>query len=133
MLQKLYRYLFWAGYLAVLITAFMPVTGELNRKFLGPGAFHIRLDHLLHFAVYLLICIYYLAGLRKELILFDSRPLLKFILLLLFLAAVTELVQLWVPERAFNVFDILSNVGGLLIGLGVIVVVGKKSTVVNNQ
>ncbi len=39
---------------------------------------------------------------------------------MLFLAIITELVQLWVPERAFNVFDLLSNVAGVVAGVGVI-------------
>jgi VanZ family protein len=124
-LQKLYKYLFWIGYLAVLITAFMPVTGELNKKFLGPESLHIRLDHLLHFTVYFLISMYYLAGQRKELQLFPANSLIKFIMLLLFLATVTELVQLWVPERTFNPMDWISNVAGLVIGVGVIMMAQK--------
>ncbi len=39
---------------------------------------------------------------------------MKFILLILFLAIITELVQLWIPARKFNVFDLLSNVAGLV-------------------
>jgi len=120
LLQKLYRYLFWIGYLAVLITSFIPVKGSLNKITLGPESFRIRLDHLLHFAGYFLICMYYLAGQKKGLSLFTANPLTKFILLLLFLAIVTELVQLWVPERAFNVWDLVSNVAGVVVGVGVV-------------
>jgi len=50
--------------------------------------------------------------------LFDNNPLKKFILLVLFLAIITELVQLWVPDRAFIVFDLLSNVAGVVAGVG---------------
>lgn len=120
-LHRLYRYLFWAGYLLVLIATFIPLKGvALDRITLGPESFRIRLDHLLHFAVYFLICIYYLAGQIKGFSLFDSNPLVKFILLILFLAIITELVQLWIPARKFNVFDLLSNVAGLVVGVGVI-------------
>lgn len=120
MLQKIYRSIFWIGYLAILITAFIPIKGSFNRITLGPESFQIRLDHLLHFAAYFLICIYYLAGQKKDLSLFAANPLTKFILLVLFLAITTELVQLWVPERAFNVFDLVSNVGGVIVGVGVV-------------
>jgi VanZ family protein len=118
--QKLYRYLFWIGYFAVFIFAFIPIAGSLSKVKLGPESFHIRLDQLLHFVVYFLICMYYLAGQQRGFSLFSENPLTKFILLLLLLAIVTELAQLWVPERAFNVFDMVANVGGVIIGLGVI-------------
>jgi VanZ family protein len=103
-----------------MITSIVPVTGELNKKFLGLKSFHIRLDHLLHFAVYFLICIYYLAGQLKGLSLFRTRSLLKFIILIILLATITELVQLWVPERAFNPMDWVANVAGVVIGVGTI-------------
>jgi len=118
---RIYRYIFWIGYLVVLTTAFIPVKGSLNKIILGPESFRIRLDHLLHFAGYFLICMYYLAGQKKGLSLFTANPLAKFILLLLFLAIVTEMVQLWVPERSFNVFDLVSNVVGVIAGMGVVV------------
>jgi VanZ family protein len=118
--QKLFRYTFWAGYFAVLITTFIPVAGEFNKIKIGPEAFHIRLDHLLHLLVYFLICMYYLFGIRKGFTLFEKNSFLKFIVLVLFLGIVTETVQLWVPERAFNLFDLVSNVAGIIIGVGVI-------------
>lgn len=52
--------------------------------------------------------------------LFDNNPQKKFIFLVFFLAITTELAQLWVPERTFNVFDLLSNVAGVVAGLGII-------------
>jgi VanZ family protein len=120
LLQRIFRYLFWAVYFAVMITAFLPVKGELNKRYLGPESFHIRLDHLLHLFVYFLICLYFLLGQYIALTLFKTNSLLKFTLLVLFLGIVTELVQLWVPERTFNVFDMVSNVAGLAIGVGII-------------
>ncbi|MCJ7448583.1 MAG: VanZ family protein [Bacteroidales bacterium] len=119
-IQRLYRYLFWIGYLGVLITAFIPIKGSFNKITFGPESFRIRLDHLLHFTAYFLICIYYLAGQKRGFLLFSANSLTKFILLLLFLATVTELIQLWVPERAFNVFDLVSNAGGVIVGVGVV-------------
>ena len=109
--QRIFKNLFWAGYLLVLVSTFIPITGDLDKVKLGPESFHIRLDHLLHLLVYFLICMYYLFGQEKGLNLFDSNPLRKFILLILILATVTEVIQLWVPERTFNVFDLVSNVG----------------------
>lgn len=120
MLTKVYRALFWTGYFSVLVTTFIPINGRLNEINIGPESFQIRFDHLLHFAVYFLICMYYLAGLKMKIFLFEINPLKKFIILMLVLAIITELVQLWVPERVFNVFDLISNVSGVIVGMGVI-------------
>lgn len=63
---------------------------------------------------------YYLFGISKGITLFDRNSLSKFLLPTLLLATVTEVIQLWVPERAFNVFDLISNVAG--VGLGFVVI-----------
>ena len=117
----LFRIIFWIGYIAILITTLIPIKGfSFNKINLGPESFHLRLDHLLHFSIYFMICIYYLAGLKKGLLLFTVDSLKKFVLLILILATGTELLQLWVPDRAFNVFDILANIAGMVAGVAVI-------------
>jgi len=63
---------------------------------------------------------YYLFGIRNRIDLFEKNSLVKFILLILLLGIITEVVQLWVPERAFNVFDLLANVAGVVAGVVVI-------------
>jgi VanZ family protein len=65
--------------------------------------------------------------------LFKTNSLKKFTILIFYLGTITELIQLWVPERTFNVFDLLSNIAGLLIGLGVIIVAGRKFKIISNQ
>ena len=109
----------------MLITTFIPVAGELNKINIGPDAFHIRLDHLLHLLVYFLICMYYLFGIHKGFTLFEKNSLLKFVLFILLLATVTEVVQLWVPGRAFNVYDLISNIAGLGVGMFIIKMVQR--------
>jgi VanZ family protein len=127
--QKVYRCIFWVGYFAVLITTFIPVAGELNKINIGPEAFHIRLDHLLHLFVYFMICMYYLFGLQKGISLFEKNSLKKFVLIILFLATITEIFQLWVPERTFNIFDLVSNVAGVIIGVGVVKLAQRRDGV----
>ena len=55
-----------------------------------------------------------------DLKLFARNGLLKFSMLILLLAVVTEAVQLWVPSRSFSVMDWISNVAGFLAGVGLI-------------
>jgi hypothetical protein len=60
--KKLYKLLFWSGYAATLLIAFVPLAWELDKIKIGPGTFKIRLDHLIHLTAYFLICMYFLAG-----------------------------------------------------------------------
>ena len=115
--EKIYRYVFWTGYFAVLIAAFLPFSVSTKKVHLGPDVFEVRLDHLLHFGVYFLIGMYFLAGKILGMKLFGSRPAAKFLAFILLLAIVTELVQIWVPSRSFNIFDMLSNAIGVVSGV----------------
>jgi VanZ family protein len=117
MIIKLYKILFWLSYTAVLITSLLPILGSLDQVNLGAGAITIRLDHFLHFSTYFLICMYYLFGRWKGLLLFKTYPLLKFIVVTLLLATVSEVVQLWAPSRAFTGIDLISNVAGIILGM----------------
>jgi VanZ family protein len=119
MLQKLYKLTFWSGYTAVLVTSVLNLKWKLDEKHVRL-LFDLRLDHLLHFGAYFLIGMYYLLGQRMGLSLFRQHSMRTFLILTLLLASVTEVVQLWVPARAFNPFDWVANVAG--IGMGVIII-----------
>ena len=92
---RIYTYIFWTGYIAMLVMACLPVGGNLSSKKL---AHTIRLDYFLHLVVYFLICLYFLFGQWKGLALFDKKPLCKFIAVTLVLAIFTEVVFRIVPQ-----------------------------------
>ena len=125
MVKKLYKLLFWSGYSAVLITSVLKINMSLDKVHVNLLAFELRLDHLLHLSAYFLICMYILAGEIKDLKLFETHGPRKFIVATLLLATFTEFIQLWIPTRAFNLFDWLANLAG--IGLGVIIIQTKDS------
>jgi len=120
MLPKLYKTLFWIGYTAVLITSMLSLPWHLDKIHLGTLKFYIRMDHLLHLGAYLLICMYFLFGRKFGLKLFENHSFRKFLILILTLATVTEFIQIWVPERAFNVMDWVANVAGIFLGVVII-------------
>jgi VanZ family protein len=124
-LQKLYILFFWFGYTAVLVASMLNLPGALDEVKLNI-LFELRLDHLLHFLAYFMISMYFMAGLWKGLLLFKNHQLWKFVVATVALGIFTEFIQLWVPSRAFNVFDIVSNVSGIGIGVIVIMVVMKN-------
>jgi VanZ family protein len=67
-----------------------------------------------------------MTGQWKGLKLFNKNSLKKFILLILLLATTTEVIQLWIPERIFNLWDWVGNISGMMIGLIIIIIAGKK-------
>jgi VanZ family protein len=103
-----------------MITAFIPIVWDLSSIKTGIISFRIRLDYLLHFTVYFLICVYYIFEQWKGLNLFNSNYLIKFILLSILLATGTEVVQLWVPQRSFNPWDMVANMVGVSVGIGTV-------------
>jgi VanZ family protein len=131
MLETLYKLLFWLGYFAVLISAFLILPWQLDNIKVGAIDFHIRLDQLLHLLVYFLICMYFYIGQRNGLNLFRKRPLTKFLVYIFILAIITEVVQLWVPYRSFNPMDCVSNASGVIIGLVVMLMLRRRQVNIN--
>ena len=107
----------------VFIAAFVPIKIDLHDITFGVVSFKFHLDQILHAVVYFIICLYFLAGQHFGLTLFNGNSCKKFLLVILVLATITEVVQLVVPSRAFNVFDWLANIIGIVIGVGVIRIV----------
>ena len=114
--EKLYRLTFFLGYISVLVVTFVPVFGSLNTIEIGPGIFKIRLDFFLHFAVYFVICLYYLFGLRFGYTLFRKNAFPKFLSIIFRLAILTEVVQIWIHSRSFNIYHLLSHISGIILG-----------------
>jgi VanZ family protein len=128
MYQVIYKFLFWFGCAAVLLTSMIRIPGNILNDKISYGNLTIRFDYMLHLVVYFLIVVYFLAGQWKGLVLYRKNALLKFIMVILFLATVTEVVQLWVPARTFNPLDWLSNVAGVILGVGVKRLLGTRRT-----
>ena len=125
MTRTIYRTIFWLGYTTVLAASFITLKNDLHKITFDVISFQFHLDQVLHTVVYFLICMYFLVGNHFGLTLFKDNSIKWFLLVVLFLATFTEVVQLFVPSRAFNVFDMLSNVVGVGVGMGVMWLVGR--------
>jgi hypothetical protein len=121
-IQTIYRSLFWFGVMAVVLVSLIPLAGSLNRVKVGAGGFEFQLDHILHFIGYFSFFLYYLIGSRKGLQLFERKPFFKLLLIMLVVSVGTEALQLFIPARRFTGADLLSNVTGVLLGTGVIII-----------
>lgn len=94
----------------------------------------LRLDYLVHFAIYIiwmwLAWKSYTISFRR-----DAVRALLWLLGGLVFANLSELIQIFVPYRAFNRFDLLANVIGVIIGSLYFWIPGGKGAVevVNKQ
>ncbi|NJK84608.1 MAG: VanZ family protein [Bacteroidales bacterium] len=72
------------------------------------------------FWFYFLICMYYLVGQWKGFKLFHRNAHVKFLVLVILLGTITEVLQIFIPARAFNVMDSVANLSGVLVGYSLI-------------
>ena len=104
---------FW-GYIAfILLMVVLPLNGFSNFALNNVYVVEVRLDHLLHGILFLpwffiSICIYRL-------------PVWLAIIAGIGLAVAAEGVQYYLPYRAFNINDMISNVIGVMLWLGILV------------
>lgn len=87
--------------------------------------FEIRLDYLLHFLIYLPLgfALMKWSYLNKK-----KYYFLCFISLFLFMGIIPEIVQLFIPYRTFNPYDLLFNLAGVLSGIIVVLILSKLRT-----
>jgi len=110
----LYRRLFHGWVAAVLAFSLIPLSLEWNAPYENK---FVRGDYIFHFLIFFLGCL--LCALRAragE----SRRPFSQPAVLLacvLVLALLTEALQLLVPSRTFNWFDVLANYSGIAFGL----------------
>ncbi|MCU0474304.1 MAG: VanZ family protein [Bacteroidales bacterium] len=125
--QKIYRSIFWLGYIMVFVAAFVPFKDDFHKITINIVSFKFHFDQVLHSIVYFIICLYFPAGQYLGLTLFKNNSFRKFLFVILVLATVTEVVQLAVPSRAYNIFDWVANVIGIGVGIAIVSLAGMKA------
>ena len=118
--------LFYFLCLSLLVSSVIKFGGALNRTKIGIGEIKFRLDHVLHAVAYFLFSLYYICGQYFGLKLFKNRKHVFFFLVLFSVGLLAEVIQIWVPYRSFTLLDLLSNLVGIGLGLGVTLLLLKK-------
>lgn len=112
--------LFW-GWLAFLfVLNVIPLGNEVNRSLSG-HKFIFRLDYLVHLVSFAAYAGIFLYAKHKMLTVFRGQELLKFSAVVLSAAGLFESIQLGLPYRTFNPWDLVSNLAGAFIGIVIIV------------
>jgi VanZ family protein len=106
MKPRIYFFLFLAWFLIILVLSVIP---DNSPSHIEAGGIKMRLDYLMHFGVYFPLGFF----LKKSSL---SIRYYFFVILLLFVAALPESLQLFVPYRTFNPIDLAFNLLGAVSG-----------------
>jgi VanZ family protein len=119
-----YKLAFWFFTTLVFFQSLLPINnagGYLNKKHL----FSLRLDYWVHFILFLILMF------LLKMAYFNNKPLtssktILLILMGLFFAFTSELLQLVIPYRAFNIKDLVANIAGVLVFVSGLVIVSNR-------
>jgi len=113
--RNLFQLLFWSWLLFILANSLFPKqidTGGSSTEFL-----FLRMDYFVHFGAYFLLALFFFFWQANgHLVLFKSQ-FLFFLGGAVILAIGSEFLQMIIPGRSFNEYDLLSNSIGLASGI----------------
>lgn len=91
--------------------------------------FRVRLDYLLHFFVYFVLVLLFILWKAHNISSMRGGIALLWVGAGLVFAVSNEMVQLFLPSRAFNPVDLIINVSGFVFGgiIGYFVIIRKKN------
>ena len=126
--KRVLRILFFLYCIAIILLTILPINGEsslLNDTYIVK----IRFDYLLHTMIFLpfLPLVMYSFSTTPRL----KRTIKKILSLItigIFFAIITEVIQLYLPYRTFNINDLIANSFGIILGLPIILIKPKIRT-----
>ena len=116
------KYLFLTWFVFILIISSIPNV-SVNKVEISDKGFHIRLDYILHFTIFLILALLYLSW-KNE---YGYRNILLTVFFGIIYASLTEYEQKIIPGRTFNPFDLIYNSSGFVTGCILMVLFKKKS------
>jgi len=126
--KRVPRILFSLYCIAIILLTILPINGEsslLNDTYIVK----VRFDYLFHvltflpflpFAMYALFPTFQIKGI--------PRKIFVFIIIGLLFAIITEIIQLYLPYRTFNINDLIANTLGVILGLLITILKPKIRT-----
>jgi VanZ family protein len=113
---------FWCYVLVLTVLNLKP--GNPNAPEMGEILF-IRRDYFHHIVAYLILAAMYGTAMISSRPVFRKNPVLYGILLMVALAVTLEALQVFVPHRRFNWYDMAANVTGLILGALLVFIVSR--------
>jgi len=111
------RYLYFAiiwGLLTTIVTL-IPFSDIPYSKFISI----YDLDNIIHAIIFLIFCFLLFIGFQESNLKFNINPYLLALAISVIYGLILELIQITIPKRGFEYFDIVSNTIGSFFGLGI--------------
>ncbi len=122
--KSTYKYLFWLWAIFILVVALIPKikAPEIDIEKFG---FKIHLDYVAHFIFFFVLATFFFLWKAYE---FKKRKtiIILFVLLSILYAIGTEMLQLFLPDRTFNIMDLTLNISGILSAMLLIYIFKKN-------
>ncbi|MEA3496203.1 MAG: VanZ family protein, partial [Bacteroidota bacterium] len=110
--KSTYKYLFWLWVVFILVVTLIPKikAPEIDIEKFG---FKIHLDYVVHFIFFFVLTTFFFLWKAHE---FKKRKsiIILFVFLSILYATVTEMLHLFLPNRTFNILDLILNISGIL-------------------
>ena len=118
--RRLYLWLFLGWAAAIIVVSVIPLSRDL--KDIYENRF-VRGDYLMHFLIFLLGYLIYRVNAREYGKHEASSSLPGALLIvMLILALLAEAVQLVIPSRTFNLYDVMANYTGIVFGMAATII-----------
>jgi len=113
--KSLFRLLFWLWLLFILANSLLP--RQIDTGGSSTEIIFLRMDYLVHFGAYFLLALLLFFWQANGQFVLFKRQFLLFLAGSFILAAGSEFLQMVIPGRSFNEYDLLSNSIGLVAGI----------------
>jgi len=113
--KRLFQLLFWFWLLFILSNSLFPRqidAGDSSTEFL-----FLRMDYLVHFGAYFLLALFFFFWQSNGHLVLFRRQFLLFLTGAVLLAVGSEFLQMMIPGRSFNEYDLVANTLGLAAGI----------------
>ena len=117
-----FRLLFRLWAVLIFILSIIPYQNKLTES---TRERWIRADYVEHLILFFILSFLFVFWKREKINYFNSMFLLYLVFSLLF-AVSMEFIQIFVPNRTFNVMDMLYNAAGIILGLFISFLFRKK-------
>jgi len=122
-LKRFFAVLFFSWLAVLLVLTYWPDLPDIKVRFRGEW---FRTDYLGHLGFYTVLTALFLlwrTGWRRKV---STKLLILTIIGGLLLGTLTEITQLFIPDRAMNPTDLVYNSVGILLGAGAVTLVGRR-------
>ncbi|NLK50018.1 MAG: VanZ family protein [Candidatus Cloacimonetes bacterium] len=122
-LSSIMKTLFWLWLITLTIVNVIPLGRETSRSLSSNKVWRFRYDYLVHAGTFLSFGFIWILGSIMRVQWFKTYPLLKFYTIVFAAAIVLESLQYVVPWRTFSPMDLIANLVGAALGMGVAVLI----------